>query len=152
MAACLAAATLAASCVVSGCGKRYPRQVEARGTIELDGKPLPSVQVDLIPLFGGFGAEVMASSAADEDGRFTLASGLGPKVCEGRYKVTVTELPVPPELMKYESGAAARIEAHYKALPNRPVPERYGTSSQTPLEVNIESGQTEYRLKLERER
>jgi len=144
--ALLGAAVLAGG----GCGKRYPQQVEARGSVLLDGRPLPRVQIDLVPLFGGFGAEVMASGEADDEGLFTLSSGLGPKVCVGGYKVTVTELPVPPELMKYEAGAAAKIAAHYKALPNRPVPEVYGSPAESPLELTIADGQEDYRLELVR--
>jgi hypothetical protein len=139
-----------AAVIVAGCGKRYPRQVEAHGTVLLDGKPLPKVQIDLVPLFGGFGPEVMAAGESDDEGRFTLSSGLGPKVCAGSYKVTVMELPVPPELMKYEAGAAAKIEAYYKALPNRPLPEHYSSTTDTPLELSISAGQSEYQLELVR--
>lgn len=147
----VAAVLLLGVVMATGCGRARPPLVKAAGVVTLDGKPLPRCTVILYPTFKGFGGDLIAVGTSDDDGRFALECGVGPGACAGVYKVTVTETPVPPELMRRKSpDSASKIDAFYANLANRPIPDRFGDLATTPLEIGIVEGRESYELTLAR--
>ena len=136
--------------LVAGCRKSPPPVVEAHGTITLDGKPLPRASIMLFPTFKGFGSDLIAVATSDDEGRFRLECGIGKGVCAGSYKATVTEDPVPPKMMRNSRDGDARIRQFYDALPNRPIPERFGDLASTPVRIEIVEGKQDYEVALTR--
>ncbi len=147
----VAAVVLLAMVAAPGCKRSPPPLAKAAGVVFLDGKPLPRASIMLFPTFKGFGSSVIAVATSDEQGRFALECAVGQGVCAGTYKATVSEAPVPPEMMRSKStDSATKISQFYAELPNRPIPEQYGDLSSTPLQMEIVRGQESYELKLER--
>jgi hypothetical protein len=144
----IAAATIALV-LANGCGRRPPPMVSAVGTVTLGGRPLPKVRLEFVPTFAGFGGELLATAEAGDDGAFRVLNGIGPGLCAGIYKVTVHELPPPADMQEYRADTPARQKAYYAALANRPIPDRYGSLTTTPLQVEIVPGTTTYSLELE---
>ena len=124
--------------------------VAAEGTVMLDGRPLPKVRLEFIPTFGGFGGELLATAEAGDDAKFRVMNGIGTGLCAGTYKVTVHELPPPADMQEYRADTPARQKAYYAALANRPIPERYGSLTTTPLVVEITPQTTDYAITLDR--
>jgi len=136
--------------VLTGCGRTRPPMVAASGTVTLGGKPLPKVRLEFTPTFPGFGGELFAIGEAGDDGVFRPANGVGAGICAGSYKVTIHEMPPPAELQEYRMDTPARQKEYYAKLANRPIPERYGALTSTPVEVTIEPGTTDFVIALER--
>ena len=134
-----------------GCGKpKPPPIVEAGGTINVDGKPLPAVRIRFIPMFPGFGAEVIAEGVSDEQGRFSLTCNGTPGACVGTHRVLVEEGPLPPGAMGESGDAQMKMTRYLQGLANRPIPPIYGNLAQSPLEVEIKADEKTYDLKLSR--
>lgn len=136
--------------LAAGCRKSPPPLVEAQGTITLDGKPLPRASIMLFPTFKGFGSNLIAVATSDDEGRFRLECGVGKGACAGSYKATVTEYPVPPDMMRSSRTGDATIRQFYDKLPNRPIPAQFGDLASTPLRIEIVKGQGEYEIVLTR--
>lgn len=136
---------------LAGCGKPEPPPiVEAAGTITLDGKPLPSARIRFIPMFPGFGAELVAEAVSDAQGRFTLACGTARGACIGPHRVVVEEGPLPEDAQGESARAQMRMTNYLQSLENRPIPALYCNVAQTPLEVAISADRTVYDLALKR--
>lgn len=146
----VAAVVAVAAVIPSGCGKSRPPMVQAAGTVTLDGRPLPKVRLEFTPTFAGFSGDLLGMAEAGDDATFRATNGVGEGLCAGTYKVTVHELPPPEEMQEYRADTPARQKAYYAALTNRPIPERYGSLSTTPLVVEIVPGTSDYALALER--
>lgn len=136
--------------ISAGCRKSPPPLVAVEGSITLDGRPLPRASILLFPTFKGFGSDLIALATADDKGRFQLECGLGKGACIGTYKATVTEAPVPPDLMRNSRNGDVKIRQFYDDLPNRPIPVRFGDLATTPLQIEIVQGKTSYELSLKR--
>jgi hypothetical protein len=145
-----AIAAAAAIVIAGGCGRRPPPMVVAEGSVTLDGRPLPKVRLEFVPTFTGFGGELLATAEAGDDARFRVMNGIGAGLCAGTYKVTVHELPPPPDMQEYRADTPARQKAYYAGLVNRPIPECYGSLATTPLAVEIVPGTTDYPVALDR--
>jgi hypothetical protein len=117
----IAGVVLAAVAWLTGCG-RPSYQLETapvRGTVTLDGQPLPSGYVFVTTLRGR-----MAKGKIQPDGTFTLSTyseGDGAQV--GTQTVIVT--PVPPD-----ERAQKRV----------PIPERYGRAGTSGLTIDVKPG------------
>jgi hypothetical protein len=147
---CVAVVVVVFAMLQGGCGRSRPPMVRAAGTVTLDGRPLPKVRLEFTPAFAGFGSDLLGMAEAGEDAAFLAASGVGEGLCAGTYKVTVHEQPPPADMQEYRADTPARQKAYYTALANRPIPERYGSLSTTPLVVEIVPGTTDYPLALQR--
>lgn len=144
---------LAASAALcgSGCSKPEPPPiVEAAGTITLEEKPLPAVRIRFIPMFPGFGAELVAEAVSDKRGQFTLTCGTVSGACVGPHRVVVEEGPLPEDAQGESGRAQMRMTQYLQSLENRPIPAPYGNVAQTPLQVEISADQKTYDLKLSR--
>ena len=126
---CVAVVVVVFAMLQGGCGRSRPPMVRAAGTVTLDGRPLPKVRLEFTPAFSGFGSELLGMAEAGDDAAFRATSGVGEGLC---------------------ADTPARQKAYYTALANRPIPERYGSLSTTPLVVEIVPGTTDYPLALQR--
>jgi len=142
-------AAVLAICLAAGC-RRMPPLVAAEGKVLLDGKPLPRCSIMLVPKFTGYGSELFAVATSDDEGRFKLKCGVGEGACAGAYKVVVSEAPAPGDVSQYTPDSEAVQRKYFAGLANRPIPDKFGSLAQTPLEVEIQPGTTEYELKLAR--
>ena len=145
-------ASIMLASVVVGCAKKPapPPIVEAGGVVTVDGAPLPRASVRFIPMFQGFGAEVIAESVTDENGRFQLTCSGSNGACVGPHRVIIEEGPLPPGTSGESVAAQMKMTAYLKSLPNRPIPENYGNLAQTPLLIDIVPEKNTYDLKLKR--
>jgi hypothetical protein len=138
-----------AICLLIGC-RRAPPLVAAEGKVLLDGKPLPRCSIMLVPKFSGYGGDLFAVATSDDEGRFKLKCGVGEGACVGAYKVVISEAPAPAEVSQYTPDSEATMRKYYAGLANRPIPDKFGNLGQTPLEVDIQPGKTQYELTLTR--
>jgi hypothetical protein len=134
-----------------GCGPPKPPPLAAvEGRVTIDGKPVPLALVTFVPLFEGFGGEVIAEGISDDDGRYTVSGPLGAGACVGRHKVTVSDAPSPDDARDQSVAAQRAQEAFRRRLTNRPIGARFGSVIDTPLEVEVTEGGGPYDLELTR--
>jgi hypothetical protein len=141
---------LSALAPLAGCGKRLPPLVPVRGSVLLNGKPLPKAAVTFVPQLDTFGAESNSTAVTDENGQFTLICAYQgqPGAVAGEHIVLVTEPPLPEEL---RNSRSTRELANFRAkLGNRPIPAKYSSVSQSPLKIEVKEGQEEIKLELRR--
>ena len=144
-----ALALLVLTLAVVGCGKPKPPPLAAvEGLVTIDGKPVPMALVTFVPLFEGFGGEVIAEGISDDEGRYRLSSPLGPGACVGRHKVTVTDAPSPDDTRDQSVASQRAYEAFRKKLTNRPIGAAFGSVVDTPLEVEVTAEGGSYDLTL----
>ncbi|MEI7781348.1 MAG: hypothetical protein WCJ18_05415 [Planctomycetota bacterium] len=137
--------------LANGCQKPSPPPVvEAGGTLTLNGAPLPKACVRFIPMFEGFGAEVIAEAVTDDSGKFALVCLGTNGACVGQHRVTVEEGPLPREASGESARAQMMMTRYLQGLPNRPIPPQYGNVAQTPLTVEIVPDKATYDLKIQR--
>jgi hypothetical protein len=129
--------------VVVGCGTGRPPLVATTGTVTLDGKPVASATVTLMPRAGGR----PATGTTDQAGRFTLSTfAPGDGAVVGGYDAVVTKL----ELKKPVAGGgvaaddglapdtmgAIPAEEDYRSL----LPKRYADPRTSGLAVEVTAG------------
>jgi hypothetical protein len=137
--------------VFQGCEKpKPPPIVETKGVVSLGDGPLPRVRLKFIPMFPGFGAELIAEAVTDEEGRFSLQCSGSSGACVGPHRVVVEEGPPPPGTSGESAKAQVKMAEYLRSLPNRPIPDTYRNVAQTPLEIEIREGQEPLELKLKR--
>ena len=136
--------------LASGCGKSPPAITLAEGTVTYLGQPLANAQVQFVPMLKDFGGEWNSVGVTDEMGHFTLTCAGQPGAAVGRNRVLVLEGPLPAEARGQSEAAQNAFSLHMSKLKNRPIPIKYGSVSQTPLEVEVKIGQTNYDLVLDR--
>ena len=136
----------------SGCARKPdpPPIVEASGLVTIDGEPLPRASIRFIPMFEGFGAEVIAEAVTDDKGRFKLVCSGSNGACVGPHKVTIEEGPLPPGASGESMKAQMKMTAYLQSLPNRPIPPHFGNLAQTPISIEIVPEKNTYDLKLRR--
>lgn len=135
----------------TGCGKpKPPPIVEAEGTITVNGAPLPSARIRFIPMFPGFGAELIAEGLSDKNGQFKLVCQGTSGACLGEHRVVVEEGPLPPGAMGESGDAQMKMTRYLQNLANRPIPPQYGNMAQSPLSIVIKDGEKSYPLELAR--
>ena len=133
--------------VAVGCTRRPdPVLAPVTGIVSLDGMPLEHVLVRFLPAERGISADWISEATTDEKGRYELTSPRGPGAVVGRHRVTVSEGGVPDEIRDDQGKVAAWLGK----LKGRPVPQRYGTTATSPLEIDVEAGGSEKTLELKR--
>ncbi|VTS08884.1 DUF4198 domain-containing protein [Tuwongella immobilis] len=136
--------------LLPGCAPTPPEIVSVRGTVTLNGKPLPGAEVQFVPMIQGFGGEYIATALTDDQGRYELKvlGKSGACACENR--VTVSEGPLPEDARGQSAASQMRATRFLAALKNRPIPDKYTNLAQSPLKVEVKLGQSEYPLELMR--
>jgi hypothetical protein len=134
---------------LTGCGKPTPPPLAAvQGLVTIDGKPVPLALITFIPLFEGFGGEVIAEGISDENGRYSLTCPLGDGACVGRHRVTVSDAPSPENTRDQSVESQRAFEAFRRSLTNRPIGAAFGSVVDTPLEVEVTAAGSGYDLEL----
>jgi hypothetical protein len=135
---------------LSGCGRGIPAIVPVKGTVLLNGKPLPKAQVQFMPQRSDLSAEFTSTAVTDDNGTFSLTCGYKdlPGAVVGQHTVVVSESALPEEMRK--SRDYRDIQRYQAKLANRPIPPKYGSVSQSPLKVEITEGQEDAKLELTR--
>jgi len=134
---------LASLVCLSGCSKGGPEFAEVEGTVTLNGKPLPNVEVVFMSeLLDGKGkANPASTSYTDEQGHYSLwcnQADTGGAVV-GTYRVCVNDIAAMP-LPAMEFGDDPVAAKAHRPGPLR-VPSRYSSSAKTPFrDVKIFSG------------
>jgi hypothetical protein len=144
------ASVLGMALLAAGCGKRPPAITPAEGTVYFNGEPLANAQVQFVPMLPDFGAEYNSVGVTNEKGHFTLTCGDQSGAAVGRNRVLVLEGPVPAEARGQSEEAQKTFTKYMTKLKNRPIPTRYATVSQTPLEMEVTVSQKTYDVTLER--
>ena len=146
---CRACIPLTLSVVVfaAGCTKKPPSFTPAEGTVTLNGQPLPHAKVEFCPELENFGAEFNSTAVTDEKGHFSFGAD-GAAV--GKHKVVILDGPPPAEARGMSEKAQNALTEYKKNLKNRPIPSKYGSYSQTPLEIEVTTGKSNYDLPLTR--
>ena len=129
----------------AGCGKALPPIVPVEGVVILEGKPLPNVEVRLIPMIDR-GAECIARGVTDRDGRFILTCRGQPGAYACENHVLVREAEIPAHL-KSENAQAA-LATYLQGLAGRPLPEQYASLADNPLTIHVTADKQEYQIKL----
>lgn len=136
----------------AGCKKGPPEIVPAEGVVLLDGKPLPKAYVEFIPELEGYGAEMNSHALTDDEGKFQLQNvwKQQPGAAVGKHRVLVSEDAVPPDMRSPDARTQARLMQYYASLKNRPIPDKYGNFSTTPLRIEVKKEQQSYEVTLAR--
>ena len=129
-----------------GCAKAPPPIVPAEGVLRLDGRPLNKAAVRFVPLID-LGPEYIAVGVTDDSGRFKLTCKGQPGACACASQVLVTETELPGEL-KGDKGHPFQAQ-YFQSLGGRPLPQRYGSLIDSPLNAEVKPGQTQYDFDLQ---
>lgn len=132
-------------CCLTGCGSKGP---EIRGTVTLDGQPLPEARVTFEPA-----SDIQLPSkfaTTDAAGKFEipLDEDTGATLPPGQYKVTVSKVvvregaKVSPEM----EGDMEQLKA--MGMVRETVPARYTRTAETPLSAEIKSEPNDLKLEL----
>lgn len=117
---------------LAGCGGRG--LVEVSGTVTVDGKPAAGV---MLMFFSTEPNGVTASGVSDEQGKFSLSSGLDKGLAAGNYVVTAT-YPDP----SVKPTAAQMMQGTYEPGPDL-LKGKYVNKANSSIKVEIKSGMTE---------
>ncbi len=129
----------------AGCSKPTLEFGEVEGTVTLNGKPLPNVEVVFTPEFTDSKGQVNPTSTSytDEKGHYSLWCGQidTAGAVLGNYRVCVNDIAaIPMPALEFgDDPAAARA---HRPGPLR-VPTRYSSTSQTPFrDVKVSAGKS----------
>lgn len=132
---------------IIGCGQRYtgPETYYVEGIVTLDGEPLESAAIQLIPVREGIGEA--ATGWSDEKGKYMLSSvqGLPNKgAMAGEYKVIITAaekylLPKP-----YHNEAGELITHGYRPRTSK----IYADIATTPITASVSKGRNDIPFEL----
>jgi len=134
---------IALTCFVSalcalGCGSKGV-MAPVRGKVTVDGQPVTSGQVSLIPLSDAKGTGASGPSSGNiENGSYTIKTGTKDGAPLGKYKVTVTR-----SMMPSSDGKPATTTYDKK----------YSNAKETPIEIEVVASPKpdQYDLKLTKE-
>jgi hypothetical protein len=135
---------------LTGCKKSPPPIVKVSGTITLDGVPLDRAEVRFYPEQEGISGNYIAVAVTDENGKFTLESNGQSGACACAHRVTVSESPPPKEARGESTQARMASAAYARSLKNRPIPPRYASLADSPLELTITADRSDYTIELTR--
>lgn len=121
---------------VAGCGGSGIERVEVSGTITLDGKPVESGSVLLIPLQDG-----PTAGRAFTGGKFHIAQSDGPS--PGPYRVEITAFRGTGEMIP-DGDFPDKLEERQEQY----IPARYNDQSELEVQVSAE-GENHWEFKLE---
>jgi hypothetical protein len=115
--------------LAAGCAQKQPDPVHVQGSIVYNGKPAGGVLVTFWPEDS---RRRSASALCDSAGKFTLECVYGP------YKVTVSPNLQDAGAPGLEGGAARAPRS--LAQPSLAIPQRFQSTSMTPLRVEVPEG------------
>jgi hypothetical protein len=131
----------------AGCkGGNKPARV--RGTVNLDGKPLPHATVTFVPVSDG---AMPATGVSDPDGSFTVDTKGQPGAMPGDYKIMVAYNDVPSE-SQLQPFAGDKDKVNQKTIMDKiakinknkktryAIPEKYSTMD-TPFQEHVPGGE-----------
>jgi len=126
-----------------GCSRHLdvlPNSVPVRGTVKLDGKPLPNGTVMFVPLEGEAGQIALGKI---HEGRFDMITTMSsPGVVMGKYGVRIESL--------NESQASQQGQAIGEGTPLlRLIPDRYTNHQTSGLNVEVTKGMPSVHLELQ---
>lgn len=136
----------------TGCGDGRPPLVATSGVVTLDGDPVASATVTLMPRGGGR----PATGTTDQEGRFTLSTfAPGDGAVAGAYDAVVTKLEVAKPAGRRSSApaddglepdtmGAMPSEEDYRSL----LPKRYSNPATSGLTVEVTAGGAPLELSL----
>ncbi|WP_145061863.1 hypothetical protein [Adhaeretor mobilis] len=112
----------------SGCSDN-PLRLPVKGTVTVDGEPLASGQIVLVPLQGTRGP---TAGAEIVDGEFSIASSGGPLAGKFRVEVTAAQTTTGRKQadIDFNTGKLEQVEGTRQLLPPR-----YNSDSELTLEV-----------------
>jgi len=129
----------AAVLIAAGCS-RGPELAPVTGTVTLNGKPLPNVQVEFWPETSA----PRSTGMTDDQGRFTLVTDTGAAgAVVGPHKVVLHDLAIYGEM-----GFRPREDTNIKEKPAR-FPFRYTDARKSPLHYTVESGGNRFDIPVE---
>jgi hypothetical protein len=130
---CCLALALVAAVVATGCGSTETPLTPVEGVVNLNGKPLPGVQVEFAPVVEvGSPRLPFSKGLTDANGRFTLVcENNKPGAVVGKHKVVVRQ-PVRP---RSEGAQAPKPPA---------IPRPYQSLEDTPLTLEVTTDKGEY--------
>jgi len=124
----------------TGCGSEFGPTGTVRGTVQLDEKPLPLVNVefrDLVTGHGGIGP-------TDDEGNYSITNRFDGKLPVGQYQVIVT--PAAPVLtQEYSDNLDPNAPSIYV---ERTFPEKYTIAFESGLSFEIVEGENTYDIEM----
>jgi len=136
----------------AGCGRSADKPIPVKGTVTLDGKPVPLAAVTFVPQKAGGRA---AHGVTNRSGEFELTTYKpNDGALEGGYQVTVTkmdEAPVvdvsdlpanltPEQVMQKVVPRVMAKKAQQQLQPKKKtgqIPDHYGNAKRTPLKCSV---------------
>jgi len=109
--------------LVVGCGKSSIKVEPVRGKVTVDGQPVTSGQVSLLPTTQDKDTGNLSAGTIDTSGEYKIFTAGKEGAPAGKYKVTVTPSMVPM------TGATT--------APTTPFNAKYRDAKTTPLEINV---------------
>lgn len=116
-----------------GCGGAQ-QLVNVKGTVTVNGEPAAGVQLVLVPTVTDGGAP--ASGVTNENGSFTLSTGMEKGARPGQYRVGAT-WPAPPEK---EPTEQEKMMGLVEQGPDR-LKGKYTPAKDSPITIDVVSGQ-----------
>jgi hypothetical protein len=140
----LRAATIAPGVLLpllaAGCSPASVLNENVQGTLKMDGKPVANVRVEFWPQLGAEHRAPSSAGVTDEKGAYRLTCENGkPGAVIARHKVVLLQ----------GRAAATPDEKADDTAPRKSgpaIPVAYTIASQTPLEVNVKTGESTYDL------
>ncbi|MBN9118373.1 MAG: hypothetical protein J0I06_04290 [Planctomycetes bacterium] len=145
---CRAMGCAVVAALAAGCGKAPPPPiVPAAGVVTIGGRPVPKAQVRFVPKID-HGPEFTAVGETDDAGRFQLKCNGQDGACACEHVVVITEGEIPAKLLT--ENAQTELAKYMKALPNRPIPAKYGNLAESGLRATVSADRSEYNFELQR--
>lgn len=140
----LAVVLMVAALNAGGCGQGRPATVRIRGTVILDGQPIPQATVLFVPVAGG----VPARGFTGTDGSFTLTSFVdGDGAVAGRHRVAVSKMKVTGVEATEDGLAPATVSGEMRTI--WVTPRKYSDVETSGLEIEVTRGMGPVVLALE---
>jgi hypothetical protein len=126
--------------LVSGCGKSPAFNKAVVGTVELDGKPLPNVLVQFIPVAEDGMQLPFSSAVTDVSGSFRMTAGNKKSgAVIGKHKVVIAAAD------RQRPGRSSRDEDEGTELPAE-----YASATDSPIEIEVTAEKHNYEIALTR--
>ena len=145
---------LALTLLVNGCdnGPKTPTLTPVNISVTVNGKPLPSARVKLIPTNPEHEANGIAMGSTNEKGKAEMEVAGLKGATIGENQIVIDEAELSGDAYGRDASQAEQMKAQneLKQRPNRPIPKKYNTLATSDLKLTIEEGKTDYTLELKR--
>jgi len=121
------------------------------GTVTLDGEPLASATITLIPTAPAGGSALDSGAVTDSNGRYELksAEGRASGALPGEYRVVISRLTKPDGTVVAHSREKSPMQLMTEENARESLPARYSSPMDTTLTVTVPSGGGTSDFKLE---